>query len=189
MHTSAKDPEKLHWLPLTAAISSICSGRHRHRSRHAAALSVILEARGISATMIGLNTADLPAWPPIAAAPIATPIAARFGVVPTLVFMIIAVRCLLPRLLLRRSLLDVVSAARRAPRRADHTIILSEFSITSSAQPRQGEIVLGVVAPPVLALGSPAAPGFSPSSAAGLLPSVSPSGWSRWPPVQCRRLA
>ena len=49
-------------------------------------LSIILEQRGQSATMIGLNTAAA-GLASIAAAPIATPLASRFGVVPTLLVM------------------------------------------------------------------------------------------------------
>ena len=52
----APDDEKLHVLPLAAAISSI-SVMGIAIGLGMLLLSVILEARGISATMIGLNTA------------------------------------------------------------------------------------------------------------------------------------
>ncbi len=51
-------------------------------------LSVILENRGHSATMIGLNAA-VAGIASIVAAPFAAPIAARFGVVPTLLAMLL----------------------------------------------------------------------------------------------------
>ncbi|MGN7772885.1 MFS transporter [Phyllobacterium sp. 22552] len=51
-------------------------------------LSVILENRGHSATMIGLNAA-VAGIASIVAAPFAAPIAARFGVVPTLLVMLL----------------------------------------------------------------------------------------------------
>jgi MFS family permease len=51
-------------------------------------LSVILESRGHSATMIGLNAA-VAGIASIVAAPFAAPIAARFGVVPTLLGMLL----------------------------------------------------------------------------------------------------
>jgi MFS family permease len=51
-------------------------------------LSVILESRGHSATMIGLNAA-VAGIASIVAAPFAAPIAARFGVVPTLLAMLL----------------------------------------------------------------------------------------------------
>ncbi len=51
-------------------------------------LSVILETRGHSATMIGLNTA-VAGLASIAAAPLATPLAMRFGVVWTMLAMIV----------------------------------------------------------------------------------------------------
>lgn len=51
-------------------------------------LSVILETRGHSATMIGLNAA-VAGIASIIAAPFAAPIAARFGVVPTLLAMLL----------------------------------------------------------------------------------------------------
>ncbi|MGH6860712.1 MAG: MFS transporter [Phyllobacterium sp.] len=51
-------------------------------------LSVLLESRGHSATMIGLNAA-VAGIASIVAAPFAAPIAARFGVVPTLLAMLL----------------------------------------------------------------------------------------------------
>ena len=88
MHNQpAPDPEKLHLLPLAAAISSI-SVVGIAIGLGMPLLSVILEARGISATMIGLNT-PIAGVASIAAAPLATPLAARFGVVWTMLGMIL----------------------------------------------------------------------------------------------------
>ena len=87
MHSPAKDPDKLHWLPIAAAISSI-SVVGIAIGLGMPLLSVLMETRGISATMIGANTA-VAGLASIVAAPLATPLAARFGVVWTMLAMIL----------------------------------------------------------------------------------------------------
>ena len=105
-------PEHTPWLSIAAAIASI-SVVGIAIGLGMPLLSVILETRGHSATMIGLNTA-VAGLASIAAAPLATPLAMRFGVVWTMLAMIVARRVCLPRLLFRAVVLDVVSAARRS---------------------------------------------------------------------------
>ncbi len=108
-------------------------------------LSVVLEQRGHSATMIGLNTAAA-GLASIAAAPIATPLGARFGVVPTLaVSMFVGALSFMgfhyatefwmwfPLRALLHIALTVV-------------FILSEYWINVSAPPRRRGMVLGIYA-------------------------------------------
>ena len=78
----------IRWLSITAAIASI-SVVGIAIGLGMPLLSVILESRGHSATMIGLNTA-VAGLASIAAAPLATPLAVRFGVVWTMLGMIVA---------------------------------------------------------------------------------------------------
>jgi len=108
-------------------------------------LSVVLEQRGHSATMIGLNTAAA-GLASIAAAPIATPLGARFGVVPTL-----AVSMFVGAL----SFMGFHYATEfwmwfplRAVLHIALTIvfILSEYWINVSAPPRRRGMVLGIYA-------------------------------------------
>ncbi|SMH45478.1 MFS transporter [Mesorhizobium australicum] len=108
-------------------------------------LSVVLEQRGHSATMIGLNTAAA-GLASIAAAPIATPLGARFGVVPTL-----AVSMFVGAL----SFMGFHYATEfwmwfplRAVLHIALTVvfILSEYWINVSAPPRRRGMVLGIYA-------------------------------------------
>ncbi len=108
-------------------------------------LSVVLEQRGHSATMIGLNTAAA-GLASIAAAPLATPLGVRFGVVPTL-----AVSMLVGALSFvgfhfatefwmwfpLRAILHIALTV---------VFILSEYWINVSAPPRRRGMVLGVYA-------------------------------------------
>ncbi|MDP3895494.1 MAG: MFS transporter [Mesorhizobium sp.] len=108
-------------------------------------LSIILESRGHSATMIGLNTAAA-GLASIAAAPLATPLAARFGVVPTLLAMMIIGALSFVGFYFAdefwmwfplRAVLHVALTV---------VFILSEFWINVSAPPRKRGLVLGVYA-------------------------------------------
>ncbi|MCO5164289.1 MAG: MFS transporter [Mesorhizobium sp.] len=108
-------------------------------------LSVVLEQRGYSATMIGLNTAAA-GLASIAAAPIATPLGARFGVVPAL-----AVSMIVGAL----SFVGFYFATDfwvwfplRATLHVSLTVvfILSEYWINVSAPPHRRGMVLGVYA-------------------------------------------
>ena len=84
---SAPTIETLRWLPITAAVSSI-SVVGIAIGLGTPLLSIILETRGYSASMIGLNTA-VAGFATIAAAPLSTPLATRFGVVWTMLAMIV----------------------------------------------------------------------------------------------------
>ena len=148
------DPEPdsagLRWLSLAAAISSI-SVVGIAIGLGMPLLSVILESRGHSATMIGLNTA-VAGLASIAGAPLATPLAARYGVVWTMLAMIVlgalsfvgfyfapAFWMWFPLRVTLHIALTVL-------------FILSEFWITTSAPPHRRGLVLGVYAT-VLSLG------------------------------------
>ena len=169
MHTKlAPDPEKLHWLSIAAAIASI-SVVGIAIGLGMPLLSVILEARGISATMIGLNTA-IAGLASIAAAPLATPLAVRFGVVWTMLGMILlgafafvgfyfatAFWMWFPLRVALHIALTVL-------------FILSEFWISTSAPPHRRGFVLGIYAT-VLSLGFAGGPWlFSQIGSQGFLP-------------------
>ena len=168
MHSPAKDPDKLHWLPISAAISSI-SVVGIAIGLGMPLLSVILEARGVSATMIGLNTA-VAGLASIAAAPMATPLAVRFGVVWTMLSMILlgAVAFIgfyfVPSFWMWFPLRAVLHIALTV------LFILSEFWISSSAPPRKRGFVLGLYGT-VLALGFAGGPWlFAQIGSQGFLP-------------------
>src|SRR5688500_1441461 len=84
---TAEDDAPVRWLSISAAIASI-SVVGIAIGLGMPLLSVILDERGYSATMIGLNTA-VAGIASIAAAPLATPLAMRFGVVSTMLAMIL----------------------------------------------------------------------------------------------------
>lgn len=108
-------------------------------------LSVLLEGRGYSATLIGLNTA-VAGIASIAAAPIAIPLAVRFGVVWTMLVMIVAGGLSFAGFYVfedywiwfpLRAMLHVALTV---------LFILSEFWITSSAPEHRRGFVLGLYA-------------------------------------------
>ncbi|MGB6117533.1 MAG: MFS transporter [Mesorhizobium sp.] len=132
-------------------------------------LSVILEQRGHSATMIGLNgmVAGLAS---IAAAPIATPLGARFGVVPMLLIsMAVGALSFVGFYIFDdfwvwfplRAMLHVALTI---------VFILSEYWINVSAPPRRRGLVLGIYAT-CLSLGFAAGPWiFAQVGSAGFAP-------------------
>jgi MFS family permease len=137
-------PETVRWLSIGAAIASI-SVVGIAIGLGVPLLSVILEARGYSATMIGLNTA-VAGFASIAAAPLAVPIAARLGVVWAMLLMIVAggfaflgfyvaddFWLWFPLRVVLHTALTVL-------------FILSEFWITGSAPAHRRGFVLGVYA-------------------------------------------
>jgi MFS family permease len=147
---AAEDDARVRWLAVSAAIASI-SAVGIAIGLGIPLLSVILESRGYSATMIGANTATA-GLASIAAAPAATPLAARFGVVPVMLLMIVAGAfsfigfyfapafwMWFPLRVILHSALTVL-------------FILSEFWINASAPPQRRGLVLGVYAT-VLSLG------------------------------------
>jgi MFS family permease len=162
------DEERIHWLPMMAAISAI-SVVGIAIGLGLPLLTVILESRGHSATMIGLNTA-VAGIASIAGAPLATPLAVRFGVAWTIVTMI-AIGALAflgfhfaPDFWMWFPLRIVLHIALTV------LFILSEFWISASAPPRRRGLVLGVYAT-VLSLGFAAGPWlFSIIGSSGFLP-------------------
>lgn len=156
------------WLSIAAAIASI-SVVGIAIGLGMPLLSVVLEARGHSASMIGLNTA-VAGVASIAAAPLATRLALRAGVVRTMLAMI-AVAAF--------SLLGFHFAAPfwmwfplRALLHGAITVlfILSEFWISVSAPPGRRGFVLGVYAT-VLSVGFALGPWlFAHTGSEGLLP-------------------
>ncbi len=168
MHKPAREPDKLHWLPIAAAISSI-SVVGIAIGLGMPLLSVILEVRGVSATMIGLNTA-VAGLASIAAAPLATPLAVRFGVVWTMLGMIAlgaaafvgfhfasAFWMWFPLRVALHIALTVL-------------FILSEFWISASAPPHRRGFVLGLYAT-VLSLGFAGGPWlFAQIGSTGFMP-------------------
>lgn len=159
---------QVRWLSAAAAIASI-SVVGIAIGLGIPLLSVILENRGYSATMIGLNTATA-GVASIAAAPLATPLAARFGVVPVMLAMIVAgavsFACFhfasafwmwFPLRVVLHTALTVL-------------FILSEFWITASAPPHRRGLVLGIYST-VLSLGFAFGPWlFSRLGSGGFLP-------------------
>lgn len=156
------------WLALAAAIGAI-SVVGVAIGLGMPLLSVVLEKRGFSASLIGLNTA-VAGLASIAAAPVAIPIATRFGVVPTMLTAIAAGGL---------SFLGFYAADAfwiwfplRAVLHAALTLlfILSEYWITASAPPRRRGLVLGIYAT-VLSLGFAFGPWlFSIIGSDGFLP-------------------
>ena len=132
------------WLSVAAAIAAI-SVVGTAIGLGVPLLSVLLESRGYSATLIGLNTA-VAGIASIAAAPIAIPMAARFGVVGTMLMMIVAGGLSFAGFYLfedywvwfpLRAILHVALTV---------LFILSEFWITSSAPPARRGFILGIYA-------------------------------------------
>jgi MFS family permease len=144
------DDARIRWLSISAAIASI-SAVGIAIGLGIPLLSVILENRGYSATVIGANTA-VAGLASIAAAPIATPLAARFGVVPVMLAMTVAGAFsfigfyFAPAFWMWFPLRVVLHAALTI------LFILSEFWINASAPPHRRGLVLGVYAT-VLSLG------------------------------------
>lgn len=136
--------DDVHWLSVGAAIASI-SVVGIAIGLGMPLLSVILENRGHSASMIGLNTA-VAGIASVAAAPLAIPLAGRLGVAQTMLIMIFlgglafvgfhfadAFWMWFPLRAVLHTALTVL-------------FILSEFWITSSAPPKRRGFVLGIYA-------------------------------------------
>jgi MFS family permease len=153
--TEVQDEERVHWLPMLAAISAI-SVVGIAIGLGMPLLSVILESRGHSASMIGLNTA-VAGIASIAGAPLATPLAQRFSVAGTMLMMIAAGALAFigfhfaPAFWMWFPLRVVLHISLTI------LFILSEFWISASAPPHRRGLVLGVYAT-VLSLGFAAGP-------------------------------
>lgn len=163
-----EDGAPARWLAITAAIASI-SVVGIAIGLGMPLLSVILESRGHSATMIGLNTA-IAGVASIAAAPLATPLAMRFGVVWTMLAMILLGALAFVGFYLAPSFW--IWFPLRAALHFALTVlfILSEFWISISAPPAKRGFVLGIYAT-VLSLGFAGGPWlFAQIGSAGFLP-------------------
>ncbi|EJZ23254.1 MFS transporter [Rhizobium sp. Pop5] len=149
------DVEEIHWPSLVAAISSI-SAVGIAIGLGLPLLSIILEKRGISSTLIGLNTA-MAGIAAMAAAPVTTKLAHKYGVAPTMLWAV---------LISALSALGFYYAQdfwmwfplRFAFHGATTTLfILSEFWINAASPPTKRGFVLGIYAT-VLSLGFAAGP-------------------------------
>ncbi|MBB3591600.1 MFS family permease [Rhizobium sp. BK529] len=162
------DVEEIHWPSLVAAVSSI-SAVGIAIGLGLPLLSIILEKRGISSTLIGLNTA-MAGIAAMAAAPITTKLAHQYGVAPTMLWAV---------LISALSALGFYYAQdfwmwfplRFAFHGATTTLfILSEFWINAASPPSKRGFVLGIYAT-VLSLGFAAGPLiFSLLGSEGILP-------------------
>lgn len=158
-------------------------------------LSVILERRGVSPTMIGLNTA-VAGFASLLATPLTTPLARRFGVRQTMMACIIAASASALGFYYFTSL-----AAWFPLRLVFHfavttMFVLSEFWINTAAPPGRRGLVLGIYATS-LALGFAGGPFiFSQVGSQGLMPFALGAGiilaaaipliaaWRREPPIE-----
>lgn len=161
-------PDRIDWVSAGAAMASIsvvgiCIGLG------IPLLSVILEGRGYSATMIGLNTA-FAGVAALATAPLASPLAARTGVVPAMLiacFIALVSFALFPVFdsflawcLLRLSLHGALSIL----------FILSEYWMSHATPQKSRGLMLGIYAT-TLSLGFAAGPLiFSWTGSSGYLP-------------------
>jgi len=156
------------WLSITAAIASI-SVVGMAIGLGTPLLSVVLAQRGHSASMIGLNTA-IAGLASIAAAPLATPLAIRFGMVRTMLAMI-AIGAFAfvgfyfaPAFWMWFPLRAILHVALTV------LFILSEFWISTSAPANKRGFVLGLYAT-VLSLGFAFGPWlFAKMGSSGFLP-------------------
>ncbi|WP_025659969.1 MFS transporter [Rhizobium sp. IBUN] len=166
--TTPGDVEEIHWPSLVAAISSI-SAVGIAIGLGLPLLSIILEKRGIPSTLIGLNTA-MAGVAAMAAAPITTKLAHKYGVAPTMIWAVV---------------ISAISALgfyyaqdfwmwfplRFAFHGATTTLfVLSEFWINAASPPSKRGFVLGIYAT-VLSLGFAGGPLlFSILGSEGVLP-------------------
>jgi MFS family permease len=164
----AENVERVHWRSISAAIASI-SVVGIAIGLGIPLLSVILESRGYSSSMIGLNTA-VAGIASIAAAPLATPIAMRFGVVWTMLAMIFVGAVAFVGFYFAQSFWMWFPLRAVLHFALTVLFILSEFWISTCAPPHRRGLVLGIYAT-VLSLGFAAGPWlFSQIGSTGFLP-------------------
>lgn len=164
----AESVERVHWRSISAAIASI-SVVGIAIGLGIPLLSVILESRGYSPSMIGLNTA-IAGVASIAAAPLATPIAMRFGVVWTMLAMILLGAVAFVGFYFAQSFWMWFPLRAVLHFALTVLFILSEFWISTCAPPHRRGLVLGIYAT-VLSLGFAAGPWlFSQIGSTGFLP-------------------
>ena len=168
VETTPEIDECVHWLPMLAAISAI-SVVGIAIGLGMPLLSVILETRGHSASMIGLNTA-VAGFASIAGAPLATPLARRIGVAWAMLAMITTGALAFVGFYFAPDFWMWFPLRVALHMSLTILFILSEFWISASAPPRRRGLVLGVYAT-VLSLGFAAGPWlFSRLGSSGFLP-------------------
>ncbi len=160
--------DEIAWLSISAAIAAI-SAVGIAIGLGIPLLSVVLENRGYSASLIGLNTAAA-GVASIAAAPFATPIAERFGVVPTMLAMILIGAASLAGFHFATAFWMWFPLRVGLHFALTVLFILSEFWISVSAPPARRGLILGVYAT-VLSLGFAFGPWlFAQIGSAGFAP-------------------
>ena len=165
---SAVEQGQMHWRSLGAAIATI-SAVGAAIGLGVPLLSVLLESRGYSASMIGANTA-VAGLASIVAAPLAAPIAARLGVVKAILIMLLLGGAAfigfhffqsLPMWFVLRIVLHFALTV---------LFVLSEYWINASAPPEKRGLVLGIYATS-LSVGFALGPWlFAKIGSAGLMP-------------------
>ncbi len=161
-------PEEIHWPSLFAAISAI-SAVGIAIGLGLPLLSIILEKRGISSTMIGLNSA-MAGIAAMAAAPVTTKLAHRFGVAPTMLAAVF-ISAFSGLGFYYATAFWMWFPLRVVFHGGITTLfILSEFWINAAAPPRRRGLVLGIYAT-VLSVGFAMGPLiFSTIGSDGILP-------------------
>jgi MFS family permease len=160
--------DRIRWLSIGAAIASI-SVVGMALGLGMPLLSVVLENRGHSATMIGLNTA-FAGVASIIAAPFAAPLASRFGVAATMLAMSLAAAIAFIGFHMADSFWMWFPLRLVLHFAITVLFVLSEFWITATAPPAKRGLVLGVYAT-VLSLGFAIGPlVFSQIGSEGFLP-------------------
>ena len=156
------------WLSIAAAIAAI-SAVGIAIGLGIPLLSVVLENRGYSASLIGLNTAAA-GVASIAAAPFATPIAERVGVVPTMLAMILIAAASLAGFYFATAFWMWFPLRVGLHFALTVLFILSEFWISVSAPAERRGLILGVYAT-VLSMGFAFGPWlFAQIGSAGFAP-------------------
>lgn len=170
-HSSPDAPvirEEIHWPALMAAIASITAVGIAI-GLGLPLLSVILEKRGISSSMIGLNSA-MAGIAAMAAAPATTWLARRLGVVTTMVLAIVAAAASALGFYFAEALWMWFPLRIIFHGAITILFVLSEFWINTAAPPSRRGLVLGIYAT-VLSLGFAAGPLiFSIVGSEGILP-------------------
>ncbi|OCW56725.1 MFS transporter [Hoeflea olei] len=175
--TSSRNPairEEIHWPALIAAVSAITAVGIA-LGLGLPLLSVILEKRGVSPTMIGINSA-MAGIAAMAAAPLSTLIAKRMGVVGAMVLSLVAAAASALGFYFAEALWMWFPLRLVFHGAITILFVLSEFWINTAAPPSRRGLVLGIYAT-VLSLGFAAGPLiFSVIGSDGPLPFVIGAG-------------
>ena len=165
---TAEIREAIHWPALLAAVSAITAVGIAI-GLGLPLLSVILEKRGVSSSMIGMNSA-MAGVAAMVAAPLTTMIARRLGVVNTMVWAIVAAAASALGFYFAEALWMWFPLRIVFHGAITVLFVLSEFWINTAAPPSKRGLVLGIYAT-VLSLGFAAGPLiFSVIGSDGILP-------------------